>query len=82
MDNVYESVTVYVNDKKVADIITPPYAVEIGKFVDLGVNKLVIEVATTLERDQMNYPQHPFVFIHDTMEPTGMYGTVKLTLSN
>jgi hypothetical protein len=35
-------------------------------------------VATTPAREQMNYPQPPFDFSHSALEPTGMYGNIRL----
>lgn len=73
---VYENMTVWVNGVKAGIRITEPYQLEIGKWMKVGENELCIEVATTADRDQMNYPKPPFVMKHVTMEPTGMFGNV------
>ncbi len=78
IEEVFETMTVYLNGKKIKDCITPPYAVELGDNLVMGKNSIVVEVATTLERDQLNFPEHPFVFINDTIEPTGMFGEVNI----
>jgi len=36
------------------------------------------EVATSPARDQMNYPQAPFDFYHEALEPTGMFDSVEI----
>ena len=78
MEHVFESVTIWINGKEAGSLIAPPYRIEIGDCVKTGNNHIVIEVATTLDRDQLNYPEHPFVFSHEVMEPTGMYGDIKI----
>jgi hypothetical protein len=43
-----------------------------------GRNVIEVEVATTPARDQLNYPQPPFDFSYEALEPTGMFGKVTL----
>lgn len=77
-EQVYEVMRVTVNGTPAGDCLTPPYQLEIGRYLHEGENTLVIEVATTPARDQMNYPMPPFDFSHEALEPTGMFGSVKL----
>lgn len=78
-EHVYEAMTLWINGEKVGICITLPYEFEISSYVRPGKNTIRIEVATTLDRDQLNYPAKPFDFYHETMEPTGIYGKVTLT---
>lgn len=77
-EHVYENMTVKVNGEKAGSCIMAPYQLEIGKWLQAGENQLHIEVATTPDRDQMNYPNPPFLMKHVTMEPTGMFGKVTI----
>ena len=58
--------------------LTPPYQFDIKDLLQNGRNELMVEVATTPQRDQANYPQAPFDFTYETIEATGMYGAVRL----
>ena len=78
-EHVYEAMTLWINGEKVGICITEPYEFEISSYVKPGKNSIRIEAATTLDRDQLNYPAKPFDFYHETMEPTGIYGKVTLT---
>lgn len=78
-EHVYEAVTIWINGEKVGMNIVPPYEFEISNYVKEGTNQIRVEVATTLDRDQLNYPAKPFDFYHEVMEPTGMFGKVILT---
>lgn len=77
-EHVYEVMRVMVNGEEAGYQLTPPYQMEIGKYLNKGENTITIEVATTPARDQINYPMPPFDFSHEALEPTGMFGEVKL----
>ncbi len=76
-EQVFESLRVTVNGLERAWQLAPPYAIEIAG-LKKGRNVLIAEVATTPARDQMNYPQAPFDFCHEALEPTGMFGNAEI----
>ncbi len=76
-ENVYEVMTVKVNGRETGSRLAPPYAVPLGP-LPAGESTITVEVATTPVRDQMNYPQPPFDFSHEALEPTGMFGRIQL----
>ena len=76
--HVYEMMKVTVNGQQAGIRLAPPYQLPVGEYLNAGENTLQIEVATTPARDQLNYPQPPFDFSHEAMEPTGMFGEVVL----
>lgn len=78
LEHVYEVMTVYVNGENAGMCIRPPYQLEISDYLTVGKNEITIEVATTPDRDQMNYPAPPFVMSHAVKEPTGMFGNIKI----
>ncbi len=77
-EQIFESLHLTVNDEEAGSCLTPPYALELSHFLQKGENRIVAEVATTPARDQLNYPQPPFDFYHEALEPTGMFGKVEL----
>ena len=79
-EQVFESLRLTVNGTMTEDGIrlAPPYAVEITGLLKMGKNVIMAEVSTTPARDQMNYPQAPFDFYHEALEPTGMFGSVEI----
>lgn len=77
-EHVYEVMTLWVNEVKAGICIRPPYQMEIGHLLKEGENAICVEVATTPARDQLNYPEPPFVMSHTAMEPTGIVGEVEL----
>ena len=77
-EQVYESMRVSVNGKLVGSKLTPPYAMDLGNALHAGENTILVEIATTPARDQLNYPMPPFDFSHEGLEPTGMFGVVEL----
>lgn len=88
IEDAFEGVEVFVNDKSVGIQVAPPFKFDISKYLKLGTNKLRIEVATTLEREQ-HYaplpPDHPYAafaaFAKDPiLQPTGVVGHVKLLI--
>ena len=80
-ENVYEVCRLTVNGQDAGMCLIPPYQFDLSGLLREGENTLCIEVATTPHRDQMNYPQAPFDFNHEAMEPTGMFGDVSLYYS-
>ena len=79
-EQVFESMHLWVNGKDLGICLAPPYAAEISDALCSGENTLTVEVATTPARDQLNYPQPPFDFYHEALEPTGMFGSVTLQI--
>lgn len=77
-EHVYEVMKVVVNGNEVGKCIRPPYQMDVTKDLQKGKNDIVIEVATTPAREQLNGMRPPFDFNHETLEPTGMYGEVKI----
>ena len=75
-EQVYEVMRVRVNGKEAGTVLTPPYQVPIGQLLEAGDNIIEIEVATTPARDAASYPQPPFDFFHEALEPTGICGSV------
>ena len=71
-----EVMRVRLNGVLVGSAIQPLYRLPIGGTLKEGINELEIEVATTPERDQLNYPGSPFVMKHSPMEPTGLFGRI------
>lgn len=78
-EHVYEVMRLTVNGTEAGICIRPPYQMEIGSLLKKGTNEIRLEVATTPARDQLNYPEPPFVMSHVPMEPTGMFGEVVLS---
>jgi hypothetical protein len=75
---VFESMELWVNDTYVGDKLHPPYIFDISGLLIKGTNTIRAIVTTTLDRDQLNYPD-PFIVLNfDNMESTGMYGEIWL----
>lgn len=66
--DAYEGVEVFVNDVSAGIQITPPFCYDLSALCHTGINKLTIEVATTLERENVKKAEFP----------TGITGTVTL----
>jgi len=77
-EQVYEVMRVLVNGAEAGTVLAPPYQVSIGQFLREGSNTIEIEVATTPARDAASYPQPPFDFFHEALEPTGLCGSVRI----
>ena len=75
-EQVYEVMRVFVNGEEAGTVLTPPYQLPIGQFLAAGDNTIEIEVATTPARDAASYPQPPFDFFHEALEPTGLCGGI------
>ena len=77
-EQVFDVMRVEVNGVCAGTRLTPPWSMELSRFLHPGVNKIAVEVAATPARDQLNYPQAPFDFTYEAVEPTGMFGKVAL----
>ena len=75
-EQVYEVMRVFINGKEAGTVLAPHYQVSIGQLLNEGENEVEIEVATTPARDAASYPQPPFDFFHEALEPTGMFGRI------
>ena len=78
-EQVFECVRVYLDGVLVGSKLMPPYDVELGKCGE-GEHTLTVEVSTNMEREQMQFPAPPFTFFFSAMQPTGMFGSVKLKM--
>lgn len=79
--NVYDVFSVKINGAYAGTKLTPPYQADLSGLLHEGKNTLMVEVATTPARDQLNFPMPPFDFTHEALEPTGMFGAVRLLYS-
>lgn len=77
-EHVYSAMRVFVNGKLAGSRLTPPYQIDAARYLREGENIISIEVATTLEREQLRSPAAPFDFTYEALEPTGMFGNVTL----
>ncbi|MCR5136133.1 MAG: glycoside hydrolase family 2 [Oscillospiraceae bacterium] len=75
---VFEVMRLTVNGEDAGICLTPPYALPIAEHLRAGENRITVEVSSTPARDQLNIPQPPFDFMHEALEPTGMFGSVTL----
>ncbi len=73
LSGVYETAKVYVNDSLSGIKICPPYMYDISDKVRTGKNKLVIEVTTTLAREQYDWLSQFML-----LEPTGITGSIEI----
>ena len=80
--HVYETMRVFVNGRQAGIRLFPPYQVSVGEFLVQGENTIVIETATTPAREQLCYQRPPFDFSHTALEPSGMYGEIRLSYSS
>ena len=81
ISDAYEGVEVFVNGKSLGIQIVPTYRYDLSAAVHDGENELVIEVATTLERETAKIPNPYAKFIGQDVTPTcksGISGTVKI----
>lgn len=79
---VYEAMELWINDEYVGMKICSPYIFNIAKYLKEGKNTIRVEAATTLDRDRFTRPDPPFILWHDSIDPTGMYGEIKLFYKN
>lgn len=88
IEDAFEGVEVFINDQSVGIQVAPPFIFDISKQLRSGKNKIRIEVATTLEREQ-HYtpisPDNPYAAYAALMkdpilQPIGIVGDVKLLI--
>lgn len=75
---VFETAELYVNGKAAGMKLCPPYQFEISDLLLPGENHIQLEVATTMDRDQIGRKSPMFTLDYQPIEATGMYGEVKL----
>lgn len=80
LEHVVETVRITLNGQRLDTLLTPPYRAELGAHLRAGVNRLEITVTTTMDRDQLQQPEPPFIMDYQPLEATGMYGKVELCL--
>ncbi len=83
IEDAFEGVEVFVNNISAGIQVVPPYVFDISKGLIQGENKLRIEVANTLEREQYYAPAVPGNFLAmlskaPVLSPSGIVGEVKL----
>ena len=77
--DAYEGVEVWCNGEYAGMRITPPFVFNLGNLVTSGMNKLRIEVATTLDRKVRTFGiVNHFLPDPPILEPTGIVGEVRL----
>ncbi len=80
VEHVYECMEVSVNGAALGTRITPPYAVDVTEGLVAGDNQLEVTVASTALRNANTKPGL-FGKERTVIEPTGMFGNVRLELS-
>lgn len=81
ISDAYEGVEIFVNGRSLGIQIVPTYRFDLSSEIQDGVNELVIEVATTLEREASQFPNPYAKYIGQDVTPTcksGISGTVKI----
>lgn len=78
--DAYEGVEVFVNGKSLGIQVVPIFIYDLSSAVKEGSNELVIEVATTLEREMSQIPDQ-FRKVSEPTVPSGIAGEIKLFLS-
>lgn len=74
---IFETATVYVNDRKTEIRLCPPYRFDLTEACVSGKNKIKVQVANTPARDVLNY-ELPFGPEKGVLEPTGMFGKIQI----
>lgn len=75
--DAYEGVEVFVNGKSLGIQVVPVYRYDLGDAVKNGDNEVVIEVATTLERENANRPS-PWGMPPEPTASSGITGMIHL----
>ena len=78
---VYECMSVEVNGTVTGSAITPPYRVDITSALKTGTNDIRVHVVSTALRDANTKPGF-FGKERTVIEPTGMFGEVKIDISS
>lgn len=79
-EHVYECARIYVDGVYCGGALTPPYEVRMEGAWKPGKHRLTVEVSTSMAREQALYPAPPFRVTYDALEPTGMFGRVRLMM--
>lgn len=75
---VYEAVELWINGVCAGSVQYPPYVFDISAYLKEGKNRIKTIVTSTLDRDQVNYPE-PFIILdYHVNEPVGLAGEVIL----
>ena len=85
ISDAHEGVEVFVNGTSLGIQIVPTYRYDLSPAVRDGENELVIEVATTLERETAKFPNPYAKYIGQDVTPTsksGISGSVKIYRSD
>jgi len=77
VEGVCEAARVFVNDSACGVKIAPPYKFDVSEAIQAGINKLAIEVTTTLVREQYDYLSQWML-----LEPTGITGGIYIKQSS
>lgn len=75
---VHECLELYVNEVRIGDALCMPYVFEVTEALASGVNRVRAIVTSSPDRDQANYPEHPYKLDHHVTEPVGLCGEVRL----
>ena len=82
--DAYEGVEVYINGRGLGIQVAPPFQYEIAPYLQIGENNVVIEVATTLERENAGQPDGMREFFglgpKEPACPSGINGEVCLDI--
>jgi len=77
VEGVCEAARVFVNDSACGVKIAPPYKFDVSEAIQAGINRLAIEVTTTLVREQYDYLSQWML-----LEPTGITGGIYIKQSS
>lgn len=75
---VHECLELYVNNVRIGDALSMPYVFEVTEALAEGTNRIRAIVTSNPDRDQANYPEHPFKLDYHVTEPVGLGGEVRL----
>lgn len=78
---VFETCRIWIDDQLIGIKCTPPYILAKDLFLAKGEHTIVIEVATTLDREQRFLKTPSLLPIFEPSEPTGMFGEVFLLVN-
>ena len=78
IENVYESCRVWIDEQYIGEKCAPPYIIFSDLKLTKGEHKIVIEVATTLDREQRTFEKTSILPIFEPSDPTGIFGTITL----
>ncbi|KAB1438449.1 glycoside hydrolase family 2 [Candidatus Galacturonibacter soehngenii] len=76
IEHAHEAVKIIINDECIANQLTPPFLIPLKNVIENKTNKLVIEVSTTLEREQSKFSDLFLAKMFEPQNPTGMFGNV------